>query len=72
MNDPYTNRYERVHQPDDGRPPFLITKKPTSCCGVRALVKVDNDYRCPCGNRQERLAKETICEQIFDPPIKKS
>lgn len=40
-----------------GRPLSLTTDTPTPCCGARLLIECDGTYRCPCGKRQERLAK---------------
>jgi hypothetical protein len=55
-----------------GRPLSLTTDTPTPCCGARLLIECDGTYRCPCGQRQERLAKATICAHLLDTPNKSS
>ena len=51
-----------------GRPLHLTSDTPTLCCGARLLIECDGTYRCPCGKRQERLAKATICANLLDTP----
>ena len=51
-----------------GRPLHLTSDTPTPCCGARLLIECDGTYRCPCGKRQERLAKATICAHLLDTP----
>jgi hypothetical protein len=51
-----------------GRPLSLATDTPTPCCGARLLIECEGTYRCPCGKRQERLAKATICAHLLDTP----
>ena len=51
-----------------GRPLSLTTDTPTLCCGARLLIECDGTYRCPCGGRQERLAKATIRAHLLDTP----
>ena len=53
---------------NDERPPRLVLDQPTPCCGARLLVQCDGTYRCPCGKRQEELAKKTMREQLLVAP----
>ena len=49
----------------DGRPLAIELSEPVGCCGARLLLKVDGTYRCPCGKRQERIAKEVLHKRVF-------
>jgi len=52
-------------QLNDERPAELILDTPTMCCGSLVIIQHSGTFRCPCGKRQENIAKETLLRRTF-------
>jgi len=49
----------------DGRPQCVELLRVLLCCGQKTVTQIAGTYRCPCGYRHEKAAREAICSRLL-------